>query len=70
MRFRLCLDVERINMSNFNCDKCGKPIIDSPRVYITGCEHNPIEEKKLVKPPKPRYDDIFYKGIKWLNEDK
>ena len=26
-------------MSNFNCDKCGTAIIDSPIGYITSCEH-------------------------------
>ena len=30
-------------MSNFNCETCGKPIIDSPRGYTTGCEHYPLE---------------------------
>ncbi len=29
-------------MSNFICEKCGVAILDSPRGYITGCEHYPI----------------------------
>ena len=31
-------------MSNFQCEKCGKNIIDSPTGYITGCKHYPITE--------------------------
>lgn len=34
-------------MSNFYCGKCGTVIIDSPTGYVTGCEHYPIEEKKV-----------------------
>lgn len=29
-------------MSNFNCEYCGKPIIDTPRGHVTGCEHYPL----------------------------
>ena len=35
-------------MSSFKCEKCGKDIIDTPKGYITGCEHYPIE-KDLYK---------------------
>ena len=28
-------------MSNFACDKCGVTCQDTPRGYITGCEHYP-----------------------------
>jgi|SRR5580765_2546198 len=32
-------------MSNFNCQKCGKPILeDEGGKYITGCEHYPAEQ--------------------------
>lgn len=34
-------------MSHFTCDKCGKPIIDSPKGYVTGCEHYPMEVNML-----------------------
>ena len=27
-------------MSNFKCDQCGTVCIDSPRGYISGCEHH------------------------------
>ena len=30
-------------MSNFNCDKCGKGIIDSENGYLNGCEHYPVK---------------------------
>ena len=30
-------------MSNFNCEQCGKPIIDSENGYVNGCEHYAIE---------------------------
>ena len=38
-------------MSNFLCEHCGKPIIDSPRGYVTECKHYPLrkEEKMAVK---------------------
>lgn len=29
-------------MSNFECEKCGTAIIDSPRGYVTGCDHYPL----------------------------
>lgn len=35
-------------MSNFSCECCGKVIIDSPSGYITGCEHHPIEPRRLT----------------------
>ena len=34
-------------MSNFDCQKCGKEIIDSTNGYITGCRHWP-----MIKKPK------------------
>jgi len=30
-------------MSNFICDQCGKTCTDSPRGYVTGCEHYPAD---------------------------
>ena len=30
-------------MSNFNCEHCGAACIDSPRGYVTGCEHYPAD---------------------------
>lgn len=32
-------------MSSFNCEHCGKPILDTPRGYVTGCEHYPLSDK-------------------------
>lgn len=32
-------------MSNFNCEHCGAACIDSPRGYVTGCEHYPADVK-------------------------
>jgi len=29
-------------MSSFNCDQCGKPIIDTDNGYVTECEHHPL----------------------------
>jgi hypothetical protein len=26
-----------------------------------------MRQEKLVKPPEPRYDDVYFKGLKWLN---
>ena len=28
-------------MSNFNCEKCGETLYDTPTGYIKGCEHYP-----------------------------
>ena len=30
-------------MGNFKCEHCGAAIFDSPRGYITGCKHYPLE---------------------------
>jgi hypothetical protein len=30
-------------MSSFMCEKCGKFILDTPKGYISGCAHYPIE---------------------------
>lgn len=37
-------------MSSFYCEKCGEAIIDTPRGYITGCKHYPLEEKSVLSP--------------------
>lgn len=31
-------------MSSFNCEHCGTAIIDTPRGYITSCEHHKAED--------------------------
>ena len=41
-------------MSNFTCPHCGKDIIDSPRGYITGCEHYPIDHGPQKQPSSVR----------------
>ena len=30
-------------MSNHTCEHCGAECIDSPRGYVTGCEHYPAD---------------------------
>ena len=32
-----------IIMSNFTCEHCGTPIIDSAQGYATGCDHYPAD---------------------------
>lgn len=39
-------------MSNFICEHCGTSIIDSPKGYITGCEHYPIKSLSKAKQVK------------------
>lgn len=29
-------------MSSFRCETCQTPIIDTPKGYVTGCEHYPL----------------------------
>ena len=31
-------------MSSFNCPRCGKPILDTPKGYISECEHYKINK--------------------------
>lgn len=31
-------------MSHFRCEHCGAACTDTPRGYITGCEHYPAEK--------------------------
>ena len=33
-------------MSSFKCEHCNEDIIDTPKGYITGCEHYPLETIK------------------------
>ena len=33
-------------MINMHCEQCGVLLIDSPRGYITGCEHHKPDIKK------------------------
>lgn len=30
-------------MSNFQCEICGAICVDTPKGYITGCEHHPAD---------------------------
>jgi hypothetical protein len=40
-------------MSSFNCEKCGKPILDAPGTgYYTECEHYPLNGKLKTKSPE------------------
>jgi hypothetical protein len=43
-------------MSSFTCKHCGTDILDTPAGYITGCEHYPIEGKKM----KAHFSDDEY----------
>lgn len=36
-------------MSNFICEYCGANIVDSGRVYVTGCEHYPMESEAIME---------------------
>lgn len=42
-------------MSSFVCEHCGAEIIDTPRGYISGCEHYPLERTnaELQNAPDP-----------------
>ena len=35
--------LKQIIMSNFTCEHCGTPIIDSAQGYATGCDHYPAD---------------------------
>jgi hypothetical protein len=43
-------------VSSFNCDQCGKPIIDTDRGYVTECEHHklPIDHGPQKRPANIR----------------
>lgn len=36
-------------MSSFNCEHCGTAIIDTPRGYITSCEHHKAEDINMLR---------------------
>lgn len=38
-----------VNMSSFNCPECGTAIIDSPKGYITSCEHHKAENVNVLR---------------------
>ena len=48
-------------MSSFQCEKCGKPILEGDEGYYTGCEHYPLvqnmirtfRDRKRGKKPEP-----------------
>lgn len=51
-------------MSNFICDKCGKSCIDSPKGYVSGCEHYPADNVILFSAySKQQKDEEVYKRI-------
>lgn len=46
-------------MSNFTCEHCGIPIIDSNLGYITGCQHYPLktaQEAELFEDLAAKYE--------------
>lgn len=47
-------------MSNFNCEHCGAACIDSPRGYVTGCEHYPAEGTTMKTATKEK--PILFSG--------
>jgi len=49
----ICKSIGGYGMSNFTCEKCGVDILDSPRGYITACEHYPLCVKPNEKERKP-----------------
>ena len=42
-------------MSHFHCEHCGALIADSPRGYVTGCEHYPLRKETLKRTIKREY---------------
>lgn len=50
-------------MSSFNCEHCGTAIIDTPRGYITSCEHYPLEVVDVKEQASKRF---VLKNIKEL----
>lgn len=51
-------------MSNFACEHCGANICDSPRGYVTGCEHYQ-KDCSYNRPPVKlvRSVQVTYKNI-------
>lgn len=69
-------------MSNFSCEQCGRPQIDSDIGYIEGCSHYPPEgvlRWKMVdvwfggeneKPTRAFYCGAWYKSLDAKREGK
>jgi len=55
-------------MSNFACEKCGAMIYDSPKGYITYCEHYPLEVKIKNNKPQQMYKigDVYYETKEYM----
>jgi hypothetical protein len=34
---------------SFICEYCGKLIIDSPKQFVSGCEHYPVPEENCIE---------------------
>lgn len=55
-------------MSNFLCDKCNHPNIDSLTGYVAGCQHYPPEHGRIVAVSfdgETFDDEAFYHGYGW-----
>ena len=52
-------------MSSFNCEYCGKPIIDAPGGYITACKHYP--NKRMNRGQQMRHQE-WLKTLKTIEE--
>ena len=48
-------------MSSFNCEHCGKAIIDTRDGYVTECKHYPLsrEQKKFADINYPFIEEDF-----------
>ena len=54
------------NMSNFNCEQCGIPSVDSSRGYISGCKHYPPDSP--VKAFGFIYDLELMRSRRWSTD--
>jgi hypothetical protein len=55
-------------MSDFYCEQCKRPNIDSPTGYVAGCAHYPPRQGRYVSVSfdGEAFDDrSFYSGIDW-----
>ena len=51
-------------MSSFQCLICKTNIIDTPKGYITGCKHYPLEKKSIKIDKEAKNIMDFLRGFK------
>lgn len=51
-------------MSSFNCPKCGKPILDTPKGYISECNHYKINKPCEIGGADALMSIFRYKRVK------